>query len=68
MIQFDINQWRAWAPGMESADDWAAWAVAPGPLADDGQPDVSADDLPAWQARHQQVNRELPQAMARSEE
>lgn len=30
----------------------------------DGQPDISADDLPAWQARHQQVNRELLAAMA----
>src|SRR5690606_31159104 len=34
---------------MESADDWAGWAVAPGPLADDGQPDVSF--LPAMQRR-----------------
>ncbi|WP_446749814.1 beta-ketoacyl synthase chain length factor, partial [Stutzerimonas nitrititolerans] len=34
---------------MESADDWAAWAVAPRPLADDGQPDVSF--LPAMQRR-----------------
>ena len=30
----------------------------------DGQPDIRADDLPAWQARHQQVNRELLAAMA----
>ena len=30
----------------------------------DGQPDVSAGDLPVWQARHQQVNRELLAAMA----
>lgn len=30
----------------------------------DGQPDISAEDLPVWQARHQQVNRELLAAMA----
>ncbi|MFV0454001.1 MAG: beta-ketoacyl synthase chain length factor [Pseudomonas sp.] len=49
MIQFDIDQWQAWAPGMESTDDWKVWAVAPGPLTDDGQPDVSF--LPAMQRR-----------------
>jgi len=30
----------------------------------DGQPNISADDLPAWQQQHQQVNRELLAAMA----
>ena len=30
----------------------------------DGQPDIRVDDLPSWQARHQQVNRELLAAMA----
>lgn len=30
----------------------------------DGQPDIAADDLPAWQAQHQQVNRELLAAIA----
>ena len=30
----------------------------------DGQPDIAADDLPAWQAQHQQVNRELLAALA----
>lgn len=31
----------------------------------DGQPDIAADTLPAWQRRHQQVNQELLAALAR---
>lgn len=49
MIQFDIDQWRAWAPGLESPNDWSAWAAAPGPLTSDAEPDVSF--LPAMQRR-----------------
>lgn len=49
MIQFDIDQWRAWAPGLESADDWSIWAASPGPLATDAEPNVSF--LPAMQRR-----------------
>lgn len=49
MIQFDIDQWRAWAPGLTSAADWAAWARDPGCLEDDSEPDVSF--LPAMQRR-----------------
>lgn len=49
MIQFDIDQWRAWAPGLKSIDDWSAWATSPGPLSSDAEPDVSF--LPAMQRR-----------------
>lgn len=49
-MQFRIDQWRAWAPGLDSTDDWLAWSKAPRRLADGGeQPDVSF--LPAMQRR-----------------
>ncbi|MGK9065892.1 beta-ketoacyl synthase chain length factor [Stutzerimonas chloritidismutans] len=50
MIQFDIDQWQAWAPGLASVGDWTIWArepycVEPG----DQMPDVTF--LPAMQRR-----------------
>lgn len=26
-LSFSIERWAAWTPGLETADDWAAWAV-----------------------------------------
>ncbi|WP_417779310.1 beta-ketoacyl synthase chain length factor [Stutzerimonas xanthomarina] len=50
MIQFEIDQWQAWAPGLTSTDDWANWAQNPCELGSkDAQPDVSF--LPAMQRR-----------------
>lgn len=50
MITFNINQWRAWAPGLETAADWQAWSAAPQvPEAGEDAPDVSF--LPALQRR-----------------
>jgi hypothetical protein len=50
VITFNIAQWRAWAPGLVSADDWLRWSHAPQSLAcDDAAPDVSF--LPAMQRR-----------------
>ena len=50
MITFNIDQWRAWAPGLETAHDWRAWCQAPVVLpASDVSPDVSF--LPAMQRR-----------------
>ena len=50
MIQFEIDQWQAWAPGLASTDDWANWAGDPCELeSSDAQPDVSF--LPAMQRR-----------------
>lgn len=50
VIQFDIDQWQAWAPGLANADDWAIWARDPCDLqSSDAQPDVSF--LPAMQRR-----------------
>lgn len=49
-MHFRIDQWRAWAPGLDSTDDWLAWSKAPERLSDTGtQPDVSF--LPALQRR-----------------
>ena len=50
MTNFRIEQWRAWAPGLDSAADWCAWQQAPFVPADNGeQPDVGF--LPALQRR-----------------
>lgn len=50
MITFNIAQWRAWAPGLETADDWQQWSQHPS-IVDNGDaaPDVSF--LPAMQRR-----------------
>ncbi|WP_130620040.1 beta-ketoacyl synthase chain length factor [Dyella amyloliquefaciens] len=50
MIDLRIADWRAWAPGLESAEAWQAWANAPWAPAEQGeQPDCSF--LPAMQRR-----------------
>ncbi|QLL13968.1 beta-ketoacyl synthase chain length factor [Pseudomonas chlororaphis] len=50
VINFNIAQWRAWAPGLESVDDWQAWRRQPVVLeSSDAAPDVSF--LPAMQRR-----------------
>lgn len=50
VINFNIAQWRAWAPGLESVDDWQAWSRQPVvPPVSDAAPDVSF--LPAMQRR-----------------
>lgn len=50
MVQFNIDQWQAWAPGLACVDDWAIWAKAPRCLTpSDVVPDVAF--LPAMQRR-----------------
>ncbi|MCW2268620.1 hypothetical protein D3C77_503610 [compost metagenome] len=50
MITFDISQWRAWAPGLQTTADWQHWSQASQPFAPTDQaPDVSF--LPAMQRR-----------------
>lgn len=50
VINFNIAQWRAWAPGLESVDDWQAWSRQPVVLqSSNAAPDVSF--LPAMQRR-----------------
>ncbi|WP_460417318.1 beta-ketoacyl synthase chain length factor [Pseudomonas sp. microsymbiont 2] len=50
MISFDISQWRAWAPGLQTSAQWQAWAHGElQPHQDGAAPDVSF--LPAMQRR-----------------
>lgn len=50
MVRFEIEQWRAWAPGLDAPQDWARWAAQPSHAFDpDAQPDVAF--LPALQRR-----------------
>jgi hypothetical protein len=50
VITFCIEQWRAWAPGLDGANAWQAWAQAPTVLPDrQQQPDCLT--LPAMQRR-----------------
>jgi len=50
VIYFNIDQWQAWAPGIQSPDEWARWSGAPWlPPLNAAQPDVAF--LPALQRR-----------------
>lgn len=50
MTNLRIADWRAWGPGLDSADTWQAWAESPWtPTEQDQQPDCSF--LPAMQRR-----------------
>ena len=51
MSTFNIAQWRAWAPGLTSLDDWRQWSQDPSAFipSTDHAPDVSF--LPAMQRR-----------------
>lgn len=40
MIQVAVTDWFGWAPGVETQDDWKAWASAPVPFAAEGVPDA----------------------------
>ncbi len=42
MIAVVVEDWFAWAPGVETREAWTAWAEAPGPLGADGVPDAKA--------------------------
>ena len=44
-----VERWSAWAPGLESAEAWRAWARSPAPLAGDGAPKL--EFMPAMQRR-----------------
>lgn len=51
MIAFRLEDWRAWAPGLDSAADWLAWAQAPHAVPDDAQVQPACAFLPAMQRR-----------------
>lgn len=50
MIELCIEQWRAWAPGLDSEDAWRAWAAAPWSPPDQGE-QPGCGFLPAMQRR-----------------
>ncbi|WP_426287209.1 beta-ketoacyl synthase chain length factor [Luteibacter sp. E-22] len=50
MIDLHIDAWRAWAPGVDTTADWAAWAAAPHPIVDRGE-QPACDFVPAMQRR-----------------
>ncbi|SFW34342.1 beta-ketoacyl synthase chain length factor [Luteibacter sp. UNCMF366Tsu5.1] len=50
MIELCIDAWRAWAPGVEDAAAWAAWADAPYAIVDHGE-QPACDFVPPMQRR-----------------
>jgi len=53
VITFNIAQWRAWAPGLSSQDEWQQWSQAPGTAGPNASPAAAPDVsfLPAMQRR-----------------
>ena len=49
MITATVRRWSAWSPGLEDADAWSNWCVAPTELASGGRPE--ARFLPAMLRR-----------------
>ncbi len=41
-VSFSILGQAAWAPGVDTPEQWSAWAAAPWPIAADGEPGVRA--------------------------
>ncbi len=50
MIAFHVNGWRAWAPGLDTAQAWQAWAQSP-TVVPDQQEQPECLSLPAMQRR-----------------
>lgn len=50
MIDVYIEQWHAWAPGLDNEDAWRDWAKAPQHLVDNGE-QPGCDFVPAMQRR-----------------
>jgi hypothetical protein len=40
VIEVSVADWFAWAPGVETQDEWKAWAASPVPFAAEGVPDA----------------------------
>lgn len=49
-MEFLIDQWHAWAPGLDTSEAWQAWARNPTRLPDNNE-QPSCDFLPAMQRR-----------------
>jgi hypothetical protein len=50
MMAFRVEQWRAWAPGLDNPQAWQAWAHAP-VVVPDRQEQPACASLPAMQRR-----------------
>jgi hypothetical protein len=50
VIEFRIEQWRAWAPGLDNPQAWTAWAQSP-VVVPDGNEQPECASLPAMQRR-----------------
>lgn len=48
-IDFTVADWAAWAPGVQTREDWLQWARAPFPPYGDGTPALT--EVPAMQRR-----------------
>jgi hypothetical protein len=53
MSTLRIERWHAWAPGLEDAAAWQAWARSPHIVPDDGTQQPSCSFLPPMQRRRQ---------------
>jgi len=49
VITFSVRAWSAWAPGIQSSEDWTAWARAPRVPELEGSPELKF--IPAMQRR-----------------
>lgn len=50
MMEFAVDAWRAWAPGMEDGTAWADWCATPHPIADNGE-QPACEFVPPMQRR-----------------
>lgn len=50
MIALSVDAWRAWAPGIDDAAGWAAWAAAPRAIVDNGE-QPACEFVPPMQRR-----------------
>lgn len=50
LITFNISQWRAWAPGLQTAAQWRQWSLGEPPV-DSGEQTPDVAFLPAMQRR-----------------
>ena len=50
MMEFAVDAWRAWAPGMENEAAWAAWRDTPHAIVDNGE-QPACEFVPPMQRR-----------------
>lgn len=57
MMEFAVDAWRAWAPGMEDETAWAAWCAAPHAIVDNGEQPACAFVPPMQRRRLSRLAR-----------